>query len=301
MLDDLSTSMEDVETYLELAKEESDESVLFEAQETLDSLWTVLEKAECAIFMTGEFDNATAIVSIHPGAGGLESCDWAGMLVRMFSRWAEREGFRLAVLDHQAADAGIKSCTLQIEGPWAYGYLKAEAGVHRLVRISPFDSQSRRHTSFASVDVSPEVEEATEVEINPDEIRLDVFRASTAGGQSVNTTDSAVRITHLPTGIVVSCQNERSQLANKNTAMKVLRSKLLQRQLQEQEEMLAKEKGTKREIAWGSQIRSYVLQPYTQAKDHRTDLALTDVQKVLDGEITPFIRAYLERFGGSRG
>lgn len=300
MIETLRAQIEDVETYVEMAKEEGDDSVLGEAEQVLESLSAALEKAELAIFMGGKFDASNAIVSIHPGAGGVDSCDWAAMLMRMFIRWAEREGFEVSVLDQQDADAGIKSVTLSIDGPYAYGYLKGEAGVHRLVRISPFDAQARRHTAFASTDVSPEVEEDVEIEVRPEDLRVDVFRASTAGGQSVNTTDSAVRMTHLPTGIVVSCQNERSQLANKNTCMKVLKSRLVQRRLQEQEEELAKERGFKRSIEWGSQIRSYVLQPYTQAKDHRTDLALPDVQRVLDGGITPFIRAYLEKYGGRR-
>lgn len=296
-IDKLSTLMDDIETLIELGREEDDRAMIKEADGTLEALVEAVEKAELAIFMTGKFDASSAILSIHPGAGGLDSCDWAGMLVRMFTRWAEREGFQVSILDQQDADAGVKSATLLIEGPYAYGYLRGEAGVHRLVRISPFDAQARRHTAFASADVAPEVEEDTSIEIKPDELRIDVFRASTAGGQSVNTTDSAVRMTHLPSGLVVSCQNERSQLANKNTCLKVLKARLLQLKLREQEEEMAKVKGDKRAIEWGSQIRSYVLQPYTQAKDHRTELALTDVQGVLDGAITPFIRAYLEHFG----
>ena len=297
-IEKLSTLADDVETLVELAKEEDSSDMTQEADKTLEKLAEALEKAELAIFMTGKFDASSAIISIHPGAGGIDSCDWASILLRMFTRWAEREGFQVSVLDQQDADAGIKSATVQIDGPYAYGYLRGEAGVHRLVRISPFDAQARRHTAFASIDVAPEIEEDHSIEIGPDDLRIDVFRASTAGGQSVNTTDSAVRMTHLPTGLVVSCQNERSQLANKNTCMKVLRSRLLQLKLREQEEEMAKEKGHKRAIEWGSQIRSYVLQPYTQAKDHRTDLALTDVQGVLDGGLTPFIRAFLEHFGG---
>lgn len=301
MIETLGGQIDDVDTCLQLAREEDDADMAAEAAGTLAALAAALEKAELAIFMTGKFDSSSAIVSIHPGAGGLDSCDWAGMLLRMFSRWGEREGFKVTSLDHQDADAGIKSATLQIEGPFAYGYLKGEAGVHRLVRISPFDAQARRHTAFASVDVSPEVEEDVEIELKDEDLRIDTFRASTAGGQSVNTTDSAVRITHIPTGTVASCQNERSQLANRNTCMKILRSRLLVLKLREQEEEMAKEKGDKRMIEWGSQMRSYVLQPYTQAKDHRTELAMNDVQKVLDGELTPFIRAFLQKFGGGRG
>lgn len=300
MMEELQTKIEDVETYLEMAREENDPDLLGEASGVLEGLVEGIEKAELALFMCGKFDNHSALLSIHPGAGGVDSCDWASMLLRMFTRWGEREGFQVRILDLQDAEAGIKSATVQVEGPYAYGYLRGEAGVHRLVRISPFDAQARRHTAFASVDVSPEVEEDTEVEVRQEDLRIDVYRASTAGGQSVNTTDSAVRITHAPSGLVVTCQNERSQLANKNTAMKVLKSRLLQLKLQEQEEELAKERGSKRAIEWGSQIRSYVLQPYTQAKDHRTNLALTDVQKVLDGALTPFIRSFLEHFGGAQ-
>jgi peptide chain release factor 2 len=299
MLKDLETGIEDTETYLEMAREEGDQDLVREAEGTLKTLTLEIEKAELALFMRGKFDSHNALISIHPGAGGVDSCDWASMLLRMFRRWGEREGFQVKILDMQDAEAGIKSATIQMEGPYAYGYLRGEAGVHRLVRISPFDAQARRHTAFASVDVSPEVEEDTEIEVRQEDLRIDVYRSSTAGGQSVNTTDSAVRITHIPTNTVVTCQNERSQLANKGTAMKVLKSRLLQLKLQEQEDELAKERGHKRAIEWGSQIRSYVLQPYTQAKDHRTNLALTDVQKVLDGAMTPFIRAYLEQFGGT--
>lgn len=300
LLSGLSGRIEDIETYLELYREDPDPATLGEACQVLSALQDASARAELSIFMVGEYDAAPAILEIHPGAGGLESCDWAGMLVRMFTRWAEADGYQVEVVDHQPGEAGVKSCTMVIRGEYAYGYLKGEAGVHRLVRISPFDAQARRHTSFASVDVSPEVEEDTEVDLRPEDLKIDVYRSSGAGGQSVNTADSAVRITHLPTGIVVASQNERSQLANKTTCLKVLKSRLVQKKIQEHEERMAKEKGLKLDVAWGSQIRSYVLQPYTMAKDHRTDHEETDVFKVLDGRLGPFIRAYLQHFGGER-
>ena len=247
-----------------------------------------------ATYLTGPYDANNCILSIHPGAGGTESCDWAQMLLRMFTRWAEREGFGVENLDFLPGDqAGVKSATILIKGDYAYGYLQGERGVHRLVRISPFDASARRHTSFTSVDVYPEVESDTEVDINPDDLRIDTFRASSAGGQHVNTTDSAVRITHIPSGIVTSCQNERSQHANKTVAMRVLRARLVEEKLRKQEEAMAKLKGEKKEIGWGSQIRSYVMQPYTMVKDHRTNHETSSVDKVLDGELTPFMRSFL--------
>ncbi len=293
-VNDLSTSLDDVETLLELCQESGGEDGVEDLEEEFQSLTTTLEQAELATYLTGPYDANNCILAIHPGAGGTESCDWAAMLLRMFTRWAEREGFTVQELDFLAGDqAGVKNVVLLIKGDYAYGYLQGERGVHRLVRISPFDASARRHTSFTSVDVYPEVESDTEVDIKPDDLRIDTFRASSAGGQHVNTTDSAVRITHLPSGIVTSCQNERSQHANKTVAMRVLRARLVEEKLRKQEEEMAKLKGEKKEIGWGSQIRSYVMQPYTMVKDHRTNHETSSVDKVLDGEITPFMRAYL--------
>jgi len=239
-------------------------------------------------------------LSINPGAGGTESQDWAEMLMRMYLRWCERKGYKISIVDYQAGDeAGIKSTTISVLGQNAFGYLRAEAGVHRLVRISPYDAQARRHTSFASVFVSPEIDEDIDVVIEDESLRIDTYRASGAGGQHVNKTDSAVRITHLPTGIVVQCQNERSQHKNKSTAMKLLRSKLYEVQQAERKKELEALHSTKKEIAWGSQIRSYVLQPYQMVKDLRTEISTSNVENVLDGELDPFIRAFLLKFGAS--
>ena len=255
-------------------------------------------RLELRAMLQGENDGRGAILTIHPGAGGTESQDWAEMLLRMYQRWAERRGYDPRILDLQPAEeAGIKAASVEIGGEGAYGYLKAEKGVHRLVRISPFDAQSRRHTSFASVFVYPEVDEDVEIEIDDGDLRVDTFRASGAGGQHVNKTDSAIRITHEPTGIVVSCQQERSQHKNRSTAMKMLRAALFERAAAEKEEERAALEATKREIAWGSQIRSYVFQPYTMVNDHRTELKLSDVDRVMDGDLDPFIEAYLKRFG----
>lgn len=251
---------------------------------------------EIEMLLSGEHDNCAAIVEINPGAGGTESQDWAEMLYRMYTRFAEKEGFRVEVLNYQSGDeAGVKNVTLRIEGPYAYGFLKAEVGVHRLVRISPFDSGARRHTSFASVSVSPDIEDTIEIEIKESDLKIDTFRSSGAGGQSVNTTDSAVRITHMPSGIVVNCQNERSQIANRDKAMHMLKSKLYQK---EQEEAAAKKKqlaGEKAEIGFGSQIRSYVFHPYSLVKDHRTNYEVGNTQAVMDGDIKKFIEQYLQK------
>ena len=293
-MDDLTTSLEDVETLVELCQEEEGDQGVSDLEEEFHRLEKIVDKAELAVYLTGPYDANNCILAIHPGAGGTESCDWAQMLLRMFTRWAECEGYDVEQLELLAGDqAGIKSAMLLIKGDYAYGYLQGERGVHRLVRISPFDASSRRHTSFTSVDVWPEVESDTEVDIKSEDLRIDTYRASSAGGQHVNTTDSAVRITHLPTGIVTSCQNERSQHANKTVAMRVLRARLVEEKLRKQEEELAKLKGEKKDIAWGSQIRSYVMQPYTMAKDHRTDHETSSVDRVLDGELSPFLRAYL--------
>jgi len=259
-----------------------------------------MKAIEVRRMLGGEHDGLNAIVSIHPGAGGTEAQDWADMLLRMYSRWAEKRGFKMETLDYQPGEeAGIKSVTFTVSGEYAYGYLKAEVGVHRLVRISPYDANKRRHTSFVSVFVYPEIEEDVEVEINEADLRVDTYRASGAGGQHVNKTDSAIRITHLPTGIVVQCQNERSQHKNRATAMKLLRARLYELKLREQEEKMGEFHKDKRAIEWGSQIRSYVLQPYRLVKDHRTGIEIGNVDAVLDGGIDPFIEAYLMMSGAS--
>lgn len=244
----------------------------------------------------GEFDRNGAILSVHPGAGGVDSQDWAEMLLRMYLRWAQRKGYSVKVTEYlEGTEAGIRSATLLIEGENAYGYLKAERGVHRLIRISPFDAARRRHTSFASVDVTPLVEDEVEVEIREEDLKVETFRASGAGGQYVNMTDSAVRITHIPTGIVVSCQNERSQHMNRQMALKILKAKLYERMLEERKKKLAELEGEKREISWGNQIRTYVLHPYMSVKDHRTGVETSSVEEVLDGDIDAFIMAYLKQ------
>ncbi len=284
--------LEDVRELLELSKDEPD--FLTQLSQEIDSLDKDVSRLELNALLSGQFDRNNAILSINAGAGGTESCDWASMLLRMYTRWAENKGYNVKMVDMlPGEEAGIKSVTLSIEGDLSYGYLKAEKGVHRLVRISPFDANKRRHTSFASVDVIPEIEDDIEVEIDPDDLRIDIFRSSGPGGQSVNTTDSAVRITHKPTGIVVQCQNERSQLQNKQTAMRILRARLYERKLKEQREMMAKEYGQKQKIEWGSQIRSYVMHPYSMVKDHRTGIETGNVVKVMDGDINIFIEGFL--------
>ncbi len=281
----------------EMALEEADESLEPEIQDDLRRLRQGFHEFELAVVLSGAHDRKTAIVSIHAGAGGTESQDWAQMLLRMYTRWAERRGYKIEVVDLLPGDeAGIKSVTLTVSGEYAYGYLKGETGVHRLVRISPFDAARRRHTSFASVAAIPEVEEI-EVVLRDDELRIDVFRSSGPGGQGVNTADSAVRITHLPTGIVVSCQNERSQLRNRDTALRVLRARLYQLADTQRKAELEQLTGDKKEIAFGSQIRSYVFAPYQLIKDHRTNLEIGNVDAVMDGDIDPFIEAYLFRGG----
>ncbi len=258
-----------------------------------------VESFELQTMLRGPDDGRDAILTIHPGAGGTESQDWAEMLKRMYVRWAERRGYSVAVLDEQPGEeAGIKSVSLEIKGEYAYGFLKAEKGVHRLVRISPYDSQARRHTSFASVFVYPDIDDTIEVDLREEDIKMDVFRASGAGGQHVNKTSSAVRLTHVPTGLVVSCQQERSQSKNRATAMKMLRAAIYQKKLEEQEAARAKLEATKTDNSWGNQIRSYVFQPYTMVNDHRTELKVGDVQRVMDGDLDEFIEAYLKRFGG---
>ncbi len=284
--------LEEAQVMLDLARE--GEEVEADLVRCLDSLEREMDEAEVSLMLSGESDAASAILIIHPGAGGTESQDWAEMLYRMYLRWSERKGYRVRTLEYQEGEeAGIKSATLLIEGKNAYGFLRSESGVHRLVRISPFDAAARRHTSFASVYVSPDIEDKIEIKIEDKDLRVDTYRSSGAGGQHVNVTDSAVRITHLPTGTVVSCQNERSQHRNREVAMKILRSRLYEMAQREREEKRAAEEGAKKDIAWGSQIRSYVLQPYRLIKDHRTNLEIGNVDKVLDGDLDDLIRAYL--------
>lgn len=281
--------------------DESDPRSLQEIREHLDRLEHEFGALEFQRLLSDPLDSHNAILSINSGAGGTESCDWAGMLLRMYLRWVDRHGYTTRMVDFQEGEeAGVKSTTLIVEGAYAYGYLKAESGVHRLVRISPFDSNKRRHTSFASVDVIAEVDDAPEIEIKEADLRIDTYRAGGAGGQHVNKTSSAVRLTHLLTGIVVQCQNERSQHQNKEVAMKVLRARLFERFLKEREVEMKAKYGEKKEIAWGSQIRSYVFHPYTLVKDHRTSVETSNGQAVMDGELDPFIQAYLKRAVESR-
>lgn len=282
----------------ELLAAEADDSLEAELVTDLAKLEHDLERLEVRTMLRGEDDGRDALLTIHPGAGGTESADWAEMLMRMYTRWGETHGYDVSILDLLPGDeAGIKSATLEFKGQYAYGYLKAEKGVHRLVRISPFDSQSRRHTSFASVFVYPVVDDSINIEIEEKDLRVDVFRASGAGGQHVNKTSSAVRITHIPTNIVVACQNERSQFQNKATAMKMLRAALYEREIELRNVERDKVEATKTDNAWGNQIRSYVFQPYTQVTDHRTELKISDVQRVMNGDLDEFIEAYLKEYG----
>jgi peptide chain release factor 2 len=282
----------------ELLSADGDEGMEAEWLSEVKALTAELEGFELRNMLRGEDDHRDAILTVHPGAGGTESQDWAEMLLRMYQRWAEDHGFAVELLDRQEGEeAGIKSASMEVRGEYAFGFLKAEKGVHRLVRISPFDSQSRRHTSFASVFVYPVVDDTIEIDIRDDDIEMDVFRASGAGGQHVNKTSSAVRLRHLPSGIVVSCQQERSQHKNRATAMKMLKAALYERAREEQEAEKAKLEATKTDIGWGSQIRSYVFQPYTMVNDHRSELKVTDVDRVMDGDLDPFIHAYLRQFG----
>ena len=279
---------------VEMAISEDDESFTEEILSELSALQKSYDRQRIEALLSGEFDKNNCILSIHPGAGGTEAQDWAEMLYRMYCRWAEKRGFKVKLLDYLDGDeAGLKSATILISGSFAYGYLKSEGGVHRLVRVSPFDSSGRRHTSFASCDVMPEIDDDVEIEIRPDDIRVDTYRASGAGGQHVNKTSSAIRITHYPTGVVVQCQNERSQFSNKDMAMRMLKSKLLELKIEEQMKKLAEIRGDVKENAWGSQIRSYVFMPYNLVKDVRTGEETANVSAVMDGEIDRFINAYL--------
>jgi len=292
----ISAELSDLEEFLSLSADEGDNKSVevSEIIEALNKLSIEFDKLEFTTLLSSRDDARNAILTIHPGAGGTESQDWADMLFRMYNRWSELKKFNVKLLDYQSGDeAGLKSATMQIEGEYAYGFLKSESGVHRLVRISPFDANSRRHTSFVSIYVYPEVDDNIEIEIDEDDLRIDTYRASGAGGQHVNKTSSAVRITHLPTNIVVQCQNERSQIKNKATAMKMLRSRLYQLQLDEQKKERDKLEKTKKKIEWGSQIRSYVFHPYNMVKDHRTDVETSNVQSVMDGNIDLFIEAFL--------
>ena len=290
----LMAKYEDAETLYEMGIEEGDASMEDDIRAELDLIAEGLETLQLEVLLSGDYDANDAILTLHAGAGGTEAQDWTQMLLRMYGRWAERHCFTVETADLQPGDeAGVKSATLFIKGHNAYGFLKSEKGVHRLVRISPFDSQARRHTSFSACDVMPEIDDAVEVPINMDDVRVDYYRASGAGGQHINKTSSAVRMTHEPTGIVVQCQNERSQLQNKEQCMKMLRAKLFELEQEKKEEEIAKLEGVQQKIEWGSQIRSYVFQPYTMVKDVRTNAETGNVQAVMDGELDPFIRAYL--------
>ncbi|GAA5417215.1 peptide chain release factor 2 [Paraliobacillus ryukyuensis] len=287
-------TLENLEVSYELVKEENDSELRAELEPEVQSLTEALNQFELFILLNEPYDKNNVILELHPGAGGTESQDWASMLLRMYTRWAEAKNFKVETLDYLPGDeAGVKSVTLMIKGHNAYGYLKAEKGVHRLVRISPFDSSGRRHTSFVSCEVMPELDDDIDVDINTEDLKIDTYRSSGAGGQHVNTTDSAVRITHLPTNTVVTCQSERSQIKNREQAMKMLKSKLYQLEIQKQQEQLDEIRGEQKEIGWGSQIRSYVFHPYSMVKDHRTNKETGNTQAVMDGEIDSFIDAYL--------
>jgi peptide chain release factor 2 len=286
--------LEEARFFLDLAQDENNDDALTEAAAKVAQVAKELAETELALILAGPDDRRSAIVTLHPGAGGTEAQDWAEILLRMYLRWCDRRGYRKEILEYQPGEeAGVKSVTFTVEGDYAYGYLKAEAGIHRLVRISPFDANSRRHTSFASVFVYPEVDDDIKVEINEADLRVDTYRSSGAGGQHVNKTDSAVRLTHLPTGIVVACQNERSQHKNRAMAMKILKSRLYELELEKQKEKMDVFHKSKKEIAWGSQIRSYVLHPYRMVKDHRTGIEVGNADAVLDGDLDQFIQAYL--------
>jgi len=305
-LNDLKAQVEQIESIekdiksnlevLDLLEIEEDDTLLKEVEKSLETVEKKIEELSLYLMLNGPYDKNDCILEIHPGAGGTESCDWANMLYRMYLRWCEKKNYKVTLLDYQdGEEAGIKSVSIQVKGPYAYGYLKNEKGVHRLVRLSPFDSNNRRHTSFASIEVTPEVEQDTSIEIDEKDLKIDVYRSTGAGGQGVNTTDSAVRITHLPTKIVVTCQNERSQIQNKEQALKVLKNKLLMRKLEEQEQELKGIKGEQANIEFGSQIRSYVMHPYSMVKDHRTGCETSNVEKVLDGDLDEFMESNLKK------
>ena len=292
----IENTQKSISEFLDMLSLEDDEDLFLSVQSELKDFESFIENTYLETLLKGKYDNLNAIIDIHSGAGGTESQDWAEMLFRMYSRYTERQGYKLSVLDLQNGDdAGIKSVSFLVSGENAYGYLKSEKGVHRLVRISPFDANSRRHTSFASVEVMPEIINDDEIKISPDELRIDTFRSSGAGGQYINKTDSAIRITHLPTGIVVACQTERSQIQNKESAMKMLYSKLAELKEQQEQAELKDIQGTLKKIEWGSQIRSYVFCPYTMVKDHRTDYETSSIEKVMDGDIQDFINEYLKK------
>ncbi len=291
----IENEIQNLNELTELTNIEPDEEIAKDIIKHTKTLEEEIEKLGIATLLSGKYDSNNAIVTIHPGAGGTESQDWAEMLYRMYTRWADKNGYKVVELDYlEGEEAGIKSVTFEIIGEYAYGYMKGEMGVHRLVRISPFDSGGRRHTSFASVEVLPEITDDIEIEINPDDLRIDTYRASGAGGQHINKTSSAVRITHIPTNIVVACQSERSQIQNRETAMKMLKSKLLDLKEKEHKDKIEDLKGEQREIAWGSQIRSYVFCPYTMVKDHRTNYEVGNVEAVMDGKIDDFMESYLK-------
>ncbi len=291
----LQEQYEEVELLIEMGYEENDPAVLPDIEATLNSFQETLENIRIKTLLSGEYDEANAIVTLHAGAGGTESCDWASMLYRMYTRWADKKGYQVEVLDYlDGEEAGIKSVTFEVNGPKAYGYLKSEKGVHRLVRISPFNAAGKRQTSFVSCEVMPDLEEDVDIEINMDDLRIDTYRSSGAGGQHINKTSSAIRITHLPTGIVVQCQNERSQHQNKDKAMQMLKAKLYLLKQQENADKISDIRGEVKEIGWGNQIRSYVMQPYKMVKDLRTGEESGNVDSVMDGNIDPFINAYLK-------
>ena len=290
----LESRSEDLEVMLELAMEEEDADIVGEIEQSLTSVRADIEHLELGMLLSGEYDANNAILTLHAGAGGTEAQDWTSMLLRMFGRFAERSGYSVDVLDYQPGDeAGVKSVTLGINGHNAYGYMKSEKGVHRLVRISPFDSNARRHTSFAAVDVMPEIDDTVEINISPADLKVDTYRASGAGGQHINKTDSAVRMTHIPTGIIVQCQNQRSQIQNRERCMQLLRAKLFEYEKQKQAELKSDIAGDYQAIEWGSQIRSYVFHPYNMVKDHRTGAETGNVQAVMDGNLELFVEAYL--------
>lgn len=291
---DLLSTQENLEMTLELLKEEPDADLQEELGSELEQFEAKMADFELQMLLSEPYDKNNAILELHPGAGGTESQDWGSMLLRMYTRWAEKRGFKVETLDYLPGDeAGIKSVTLKISGHNAYGYLKAEKGVHRLVRISPFDSSGRRHTSFVSCDIMPEFNDEIEIEVRTEDLKIDTYRATGAGGQHINTTDSAVRITHIPTGVVVQCQSERSQIKNRESAMKMLKAKLYQLEIEKQEQQLAEIRGEQKEIGWGSQIRSYVFHPYSMVKDHRTNEETGNTGAVMDGDLDAFINAYL--------